>query len=97
MFIIGIDFKSFVVEVFDRFIIEQTIHGSAIGQGVKAIHLMTKLHAPARELQGKRDIDKDRDGDDQCVVPAITTEQNTCNQQELGDGWHNIEDQQIDD
>ena len=58
---------------------------------------MAKLHTPARELQGKRYIDEDSDDDNQCVVPAVTTQQNTCNKQELGDGWHDIEDQQIDD
>ena len=64
VFVIAPGFKGFVVEVFDSFVVQQRVDGTAVRRRVQLVHLLSELRSPLGHCHGESDVKHQRnDGD----------------------------------
>jgi len=84
-------FVALVVEVFHRLEIEQAVHRLGVGLRVQRIHLMTVLHAPVGDGEGKGDIDRHGDEGDDGKPRVVLHQQHRGDQRHLDQRRQDVE------
>ena len=72
-----------IAEVLHRFIVDETVHGPAVGLRVQPVHVMAEIHAPLRDGEGHQGIDHHSAEGDKRKHRIILGHQNPPHQQEL--------------
>ena len=89
--VVALGLKGFVVEVFDRFVIEQGIDRLGVGRRIKLVGLAAKLDAPFGHRHGKNHIHHQRGQGDQGKADVQLVAQHCEHQQHLDQGGHDVE------
>ena len=73
----------FVVEVLDRFVIEQTVDRPGVRARVQLVRLPPDVRAPFGDPDGERDVDHDRTESHRHEAPVEARKKHDCHQREL--------------
>ena len=90
-FVVAACFKTFVVEVFDGFVVQQRVNGFAVCGRIKLVGRTAKLDAPLRHPHRVGHIQHQRAQGDDGKPHVKPTAQNGQHQQHLDEGGHQIE------
>ena len=80
-----------VIEIFDRFIVDQTVDGLGVGLVIALVHFAAELHPPFGDDQGKGDIDHDGDKGDQREPEIIQHPKNARDHEDFKQGRQDVE------
>ena len=96
-FVEAVRLVPFVAEIFDRFVVQQTVDCLGLRLGVVVVHAATETDAPGGEREGEADIGGDRGERYQRETPVEQAPQYDGDQQQLDNGRDDVEDGETED
>ena len=81
----------FVIEIFDRFVIDQAVDGLGVGFVIALVHFAAEFHPPFGHDQGKGDINHDGHKRDQRKPEIIQRPQNGRDHENFKQGRQDVE------